>query len=153
MVPACAVSKQVVLHPLSGAQFPPCLTWEWVAASWCRSSASNEPFTMKKGDFFNICIKSFSVWTLPPIQRVLKTAAAMSLDACRPLCFCLHMPANVPLRLGVCVAVAAPWALFQWMCCLCVCMCMGGCTHVGSGHPCGVQLQVGSWIFLAPCYY
>lgn len=41
-----ALSEQVVSHPLSGAQFPPYLTREWH-----HSSANNNPFVMKKGDF------------------------------------------------------------------------------------------------------
>lgn len=46
-----ALSEQVVLHPLSRAHFPLCLTRELLAASWRHSSANNDPFTMKKGDF------------------------------------------------------------------------------------------------------
>lgn len=86
-----------------------------------------------------MCIKFFSMSMLPPIQLVLKKAAAMPLDACKPPCFCTHAPANVPPCLGVCVAVAAPWALFQWMYCLCVPLHVRGWVHAcGTGHICGV---------------
>lgn len=44
----------------------------------------------------------------------------MPLDACRPVYFYTHTPVNVPPCLWVCIAVAAPQTLFQWMCCLCV---------------------------------
>lgn len=87
----------------------------------------------------SFCMHAFSVWMLPPIQLVLKTAAAMPLDACRPVYFYTHGPRPpMPVGLHRCRCPSDPVSADVLSVCPSPCVCVGGCTHIGIGHACGV---------------